>query len=90
MLTLFSDVMREPPVRSGEPFSNQMFNNADSFAQAFDEAWQEYQRRQPNHDLDTTSKLALILKQLEDHPFQQNQPSRAAEVAAFRVRLLGL
>jgi hypothetical protein len=82
--------MPEPPVRSGEPFSNQMFNNADSFAQAFDEAWQEHQRRQPNHDLDTTSKLALILKQLEDHPFRQNQPSRAAEVASFRVRLLGL
>jgi hypothetical protein len=27
---------------------------------------------------------------LHEHPFQLNQPQRAAEVAVFRVRLLGL
>jgi hypothetical protein len=32
----------------------------------------------------------LVQDQLQQHPFQQNQPERAAEVAAFRVRLLGL
>jgi hypothetical protein len=35
-------------------------------------------------------KVAWIQEQLQEHPFQLNQPERAAEVAAFRVRLLGL
>ncbi len=69
---------------------NQVFNNADSYAQAFDEAWQEYDRLNPDHTLDTNAKLPLVQDQLQQHPFQQNQPERAAEVAAFRVRLLGL
>jgi hypothetical protein len=82
--------MREPPLHSGEPFSRQVFNNADSFAQAFDEAWQEHERLQPDHGLSAEDKVPLIMAQLDDHPFQQQQPERAAEVAAFRVRLLGL
>jgi hypothetical protein len=69
---------------------NQVFNNADSYAQAFDEAWQEHDSRNPDHTLDVNEKVPLIQEQLQDHPFQQNQPERAAEVAAFRVRLLGL
>ena len=31
--------------------SSQIFNNADSFAQAFDDAWQEHQNRDPSHGL---------------------------------------
>jgi hypothetical protein len=69
---------------------NQVFNNADSFAQAFDEAWQEHDRLHPGHSLGVNEKVALLQEQLQDHPFQQNQPQRAAEVAAFRVRLLDL
>ena len=69
---------------------NQVFNNADSYAQAFDEAWREHEHRTPDHGLSLQDKVALIRAQLMDHPFQQNQPERAEEVAAFRVRLLGL
>jgi hypothetical protein len=82
--------MREPAPSSGEPFANRVFNNADSFAQAFDEAWQEYQRLHPGDGHSINEKLTLILDQLQGHPFHQNHPERAAEVAAFRVRLLGL
>jgi hypothetical protein len=87
--------MLEPPAPGASPMSrlviqNQVFNNADSYAQAFDEAWQEHDRRHPDHTLDVNEKVPLIQEQLQDHPFQQNQPQRAAEVAAFRVRLLGL
>jgi hypothetical protein len=87
--------MPEPPSPGTGPLSrlviqNQVFNNADSYAQAFDEAWQEHERRTPGQDLELQQKLALIQEQLRDHPFQQNQPERAGEVAAFRVRLLGL
>lgn len=82
--------MAQSPLRSGEPFSRQVFNNADSFAQAFDEAWEEHDRLEPRHGLSTQAKVQLILSRLADHPFHQQQPERAAEVAAFRVRLLGL
>lgn len=67
-----------------------MFNNADSFAQAFDEAWKQHQRQQPEQALERDEKLALILEQLADHPFQLSQPELAAAVAAFRLRLLAL
>jgi hypothetical protein len=82
--------MRDPASPSGQPFSRQVFNNADSFAQAFDEAWQQHQRSHPDHSLSTDAKVALILEQLQEHPFQHSDPERAAQVAAFRVRLLGL
>jgi hypothetical protein len=76
--------MREPPL------TRQVFNNADSFAQAFDEAWQEHARLHPDHGLEREAKVTLILDQLAEHPFCQSAPEQAAAVAAFRVRLLGL
>lgn len=87
--------MLEPPDSGGRSLSrlviqNQVFNNADSYAQAFDEAWQEHQRRNPSLSMSVDDKVAWIQEQLHEHPFQLNQPQRAAEVAAFRVRLLGL
>jgi len=66
------------------------FNNADSFAQAFDEAWHRHSRLHPNHGLTGAEKLPLILAELSEHPFQQNQPELAEQVAHFRRRLLGL
>jgi hypothetical protein len=87
--------MLEAPDSGGRSLSrlviqNQVFNNADSYAQAFDEAWQEHERRNPSHSMSVDDKVAWIQEQLHEHPFQLNQPQRAAEVAAFRVRLLGL
>jgi hypothetical protein len=81
--------------RPFDPFASaesgpRVFNNADSFAQAFDEAWQQHERRQPGHGLERQEKRDLILAQLEDHPFQQTAPERARQVADFRLRLLGL
>jgi len=68
----------------------QVFNNADSFAQAFDEAWKQHDSQQPDHGLDRDGKRDLILGQLEEHPFQQSAPEMARQVADFRLRLLGL
>ncbi len=69
---------------------DRMFNNADSFAQAFDEAWQRHDRRSPGHGLSADDKLCLILAELAEHPFRQNEPDLAEQVARFRLRLLGL
>ena len=77
--------MRQPP-----PAAGQVFNNADSFAQAFDEAWQAHSRRSQAEPLSATEKLELILVQVADHPFIQSDPAMARQVAEFRIRLLGL
>ena len=75
---------------SQPPSSDRLFNNADSFAQSFDEAWQRYSRRHPDHGLNSEEKISLILAQIADHPFAQANLDHARQVAAFRVRLLGL
>lgn len=72
------------------PSSDRLFNNADSFAMVFDEAWQRHARQQPDHGLSAEEKIPLILEQVADHPFAQDNPEQARQVAAFRVRLLGL
>lgn len=88
-------LLKVPVARPLDPFGasgtgKQLFNNADSFAQAFDEAWQEHERQQPTHGLDRASKCDLILSQLQEHPFHQSAPEMARQVAEFRLRLLGL
>ncbi len=72
------------------PSSDRLFNNADSFSQVFDEAWQRHSRQHPDHGLSAEEKIPLILEQVADHPFAQDTPEQARQVAAFRVRLLGL
>lgn len=73
-----------------EPFgtSPQMFNNADSFAQAFDEAWK--QLGATSHELDREARLARVMALIADHPFLLSSPELADQVAQFRLRLLGL
>lgn len=71
-----------------EPPADRVFNNADSFAQAFDEAWSRH--RQRHGDLDAEARTELVLNEVSDHPFVLNQPETARQVAAFRIRLLGL
>lgn len=72
------------------PSSDRLFNNADSFAMVFDEAWQRHSREHPDHGLSAEEKVPLILQQVADHPFATDNPGEAQQVAAFRVRLLGL
>ncbi|MEB3200490.1 MAG: hypothetical protein VKK62_08195 [Synechococcaceae cyanobacterium] len=68
----------------------QVFNNADSFGQAFDEAWQHLKRQPRSRDLSPQETLAEVLEAVADHPFAVHDPRRARQVADFRIRLLGL
>jgi hypothetical protein len=79
------NTMPQPPSTS-----SQIFNNADSFAQAFDEAWQAHSRRDPSHGLSAAEKLEAILGNVADHPFALSDPATARQVGAFRIRLLDL
>jgi hypothetical protein len=72
------------------PSSDRLFNNADSFAMVFDEAWQRHSRQEPDHGLSAEEKIPLILARVANHPFAIDNPEQARQVAAFRVRLLGL
>jgi hypothetical protein len=78
--------MRTPPERN----PNQLFNNADSFAISFDEAWRTHRTDRPMDDLSRSDKLDQVLTRLGDHPFARSNPDRVREVAEFRLRLLGL
>ena len=75
----------EPPKG---PSSDRVFNNADSFAQAFDEAWEQHKRAQAESSLDERTDAVLLA--IDGHPFAREQPELARQVAQFRIRLLGL
>lgn len=68
----------------------QLFDNADSFAMVFDEAWQQLQRRPAARELALDEKKRQVMETCADHPFMISQPAMAEQVADFRIRLLGL
>ncbi len=68
---------------------NSSYNNADSFAMIFDEAWKKINFNK-SEDLTIEEKIQIIIEQNKDHPFVKSSPSQAANVAKFRLRLLHL
>ena len=69
--------------------SNKLYNNADSFSMAFDEAWlKNNSSEEVNESIE--GKLEKILNKINDHPFLINNPEEARKVAIFRIRLLNL
>ena len=70
--------------------SDRFFNNADSFAMAFDETWKSHSLQTKNSQTSKEERMKLALKQIKDHPFLKNYPQEAKEVAYFRLRLLNL
>ncbi|MEY2643727.1 MAG: hypothetical protein RLZZ611_376 [Cyanobacteriota bacterium] len=67
----------------------QLFDNADSFAMVFDEAWRRLQRSASWQELGPDEKRRRVLEACADHPFMLSQPVMADQVADFRIRLLG-
>ena len=68
---------------------NNLYNNADSFAIIFDEAWKKNKFKDEDK-LSNEQKIIKIIETNKDHPFVQNNPSQALSVAKFRLRLLQL
>ncbi len=68
---------------------NNSYNNADSFAMVFDEAWKKT-TFQPSENLTIEQKIQTIIEQNKNHPFIKSSPSQAFLVAKFRLRLLKL
>jgi len=59
------------------------YNNADSFAMAFDDEWQKVEC---DNEIE---KIEKIIKSLSDHPFVRENPVLAKQIANFRIKSLG-
>jgi hypothetical protein len=68
----------------------QLFDNADSFAMVFDEAWKRLSRASPFAALPLEEKKQQAIAACAEHPFWLSNPAMADQVADFRIRLLGL
>ena len=68
---------------------NSSYNNADSFAMIFDEAWKK-KEFQIEDKFTIEEKIEKIIEENKDHPFIKSSRSQAVNVAKFRLRLLQL
>ena len=58
---------------------DKLYDNADSFAMSFDEAW-------INIDCeDLQLKIEQVFELLSEHPFLVSNPENARKMAAFRI-----
>ncbi len=70
--------------------NGRVFNNADNFAMAFDMAWKALKPEDGKEIPNKEKKLKMVLEQINDHPFYIEFPSKAKDIAQFRIRLLDL
>tara|TARA_Y100001968_G_scaffold4784_1_gene4242 strand:- start:1264 stop:1494 length:231 start_codon:yes stop_codon:yes gene_type:complete len=66
-----------------------LYNNADSFAMAFDEAWKD-STLENNQDLNIEERIQMTFEKIKNHPFLIENPNQAKNLALFRIKLLGL
>ena len=72
-----------------EPSNENSYNNADSFAMAFDEAWNNC-GLENNKNLKIEEKIEITLEKIKKHPFLIDNPIESKNIALFRIKLLGL
>tara|TARA_Y100001968_G_scaffold227717_1_gene210500 strand:- start:1069 stop:1299 length:231 start_codon:yes stop_codon:yes gene_type:complete len=72
-----------------EPSNENSYNNADSFAMAFDSAWNACDLKK-NKNLNVEEKIQITLDKINNHPFLIENPNQSREIAIFRIKLLGL
>jgi len=58
---------------------DKLYNNADSFAMAFDEEWKNIDCE------DLQLKIDKVFENLSDHPFLVSNPENARKMAEFRI-----
>ena len=68
---------------------NNEYNNADSFAMAFDEAWKSLNQKKEMLQ-GKEERLKQVLELIKEHPFILSSKDEAIKVAEFRIRLLNL
>ena len=72
-----------------EALNGNVYNNADSFAIAFDEAWKDC-CLENNNDITIEEKIKKTFDKIKTHPFLIENPLQSKNLAIFRIKLLGL
>ena len=72
-----------------EAANENLYNNADSFAMAFDAAWNDYDLGNEK-DTEIEQKIKITFEKIKTHPFLIENPIQAKNIALFRIKLLGL
>ena len=72
-----------------EASNENLYNNADSFAMAFDSAWKDCTFGN-DENINSEEKIKITFKKIKDHPFLIKNPIQSKEIAIFRIKLLGL
>tara|TARA_Y100001968_G_C19199770_1_gene639359 strand:- start:222 stop:509 length:288 start_codon:yes stop_codon:yes gene_type:complete len=79
----------DPSVMNLEASSNNHYNNADSFAIAFDAAWKDI-TLENNQAINLEKRIEITFEKIKNHPFLIKNPSQSKNIALFRIKLLGL
>ena len=72
-----------------EASNENLYNNADSFAIAFDAAWKDCDIGN-NKDIKIDEKIEITFEKIKNHPFLIENPIQSKNIALFRIKLLGL
>ena len=72
-----------------ESSNGNLYNNADSFAMAFDEAWKNCDLEN-DKDITIEEKIQITFEKIHTHPFLIENPIQSKKIAFFRIKLLGL
>ena len=70
-----------------ESSNGNSYNNADSFAMAFDAAWKDCDLENNNN---IEEKIKITFEKIKTHPFLIENPVQSKNLAFFRIKLLGL
>ena len=71
-----------------ESSNGNSYNNADSFAMAFDAAWKDCDLENNNNNIE--EKIKITFEKIKTHPFLIENPVQSKNLAFFRIKLLGL
>ena len=72
-----------------EPSNGNSYNNADSFAMAFDAAWNDCDLGNDKAK-EIEEKIEISFEKIKNHPFLIKNRIQAKNIALFRIKLLGL
>ena len=72
-----------------ETSNENLYNNADSFAIAFDAAWRDCDLGNEK-DIQIDEKIRITFEKIKTHPFLIENPIQSKNISLFRIKLLGL
>ena len=72
-----------------EASNGNLYNNADSFAIAFDAAWKD-SALENEQEINIEDKIEITFGKIKTHPFLMENPIQSKNIALFRIKLLGL